>query len=417
VEKGQIMGSVSTDKAELEKIFDRDTLIDAAVEEARLDDFGDDSFIEPLDRWLAALITESDLDPDKVRNLLAAKRYNIDVQRMLVNRLRYVDDLKRHPEILDEEIKDPVIIVGLPRTGSTVLHRLMCRDPQAQFLTYWRNAYPAPLPGWRRDAPDERIELVRTQLELAEQYLPAITQRHAFSIDEPEEEHILFGMTFRSELANGWPYNTPKFMSWAAAQPAQEVYDFFLAMLKYLQWQDGPTSDRGPWFLKGTMHIGAFDAFCRTFPTATIVHTHRNPMRMISSACLNLETQWSYSLNHVDLEVIGQRVLAVWSDHMTRYLADRAALGDSIKIIDVAYRRTISEPLELLRDIYDSRGAALSDETIAAAGEWAERNPQYKFGKKDHSLERYGLTPGDVSKAFAAYLDQFGEFASGGEAN
>src|SRR5690242_9807682 len=147
-------------------------LVEDAVVEASLDDFGDDQFVEPLTNWLRALRCEAQLTE------LGTAMWSSTIRGFLVNRLRFQDDVKRYPEILDEVIEPPIVIVGLPRTGTTKLQRMLSSDPGVQKLALWRMMNPAPLSGWTRNGADPRVALADEHLRMLVQQFPDFMAAH-----------------------------------------------------------------------------------------------------------------------------------------------------------------------------------------------------------------------------------------------
>jgi hypothetical protein len=285
--------------ADLSEVFDREVLMSAASREARLDDYGDDQFVEPLTRFLDGLVTEANLNPDAIAEQIQVWPF-LDVQRMLVNRLRFQDDLKRYPEILDSELSNPLVIVGLPRTGSTKLQRIMSQDPAVRRMPFWLTLNPAPLPGWKRGFPDARIDLAR---QVVARQSSAQQARHSFEAEGVDEDVLFFHMTFES-FHNGYAFHLPSYREWVKTRPMQNTYGYARRILQYLQWQDNSPTDR-PWVLKNTSHLGYLDTLFDMFPDATFVHTHREPSIAVASACMNREIRWSLEMKAVDLSELG----------------------------------------------------------------------------------------------------------------
>ena len=375
------------------------TLMANARQEAGLDDFGDDRFIEPLSRFLEAAATEARLSPMGVFSQV------VNVQRLLVNRLRFEADLKRRPEILDEQVVRPIIILGLPRTGTTKLQRMLSRDPNAQALLFWRLLNPAPLPDPAPDGQDPRITVAATFLELLTTYFPDFMAAHPTLADEPDEEVPLLEMSFDG-VGTGLRLNTPAFLDWVMQRPKGPSFEYMRHLLQYLQWQDGGGRGRH-WVLKSPLHLGLIETVAEVFPDATFVHCHRDPVTVIPSFCGLLETAWRMSTDTIDLAEIGALCLRFWAEETDKYLAQRPAVEAHQPILDVGYAEIAQDSLAVIRRIYQHRGETMTGAAEAAITAWEDEFPQHRFGRHEYSLERYGLHADEVAEAFSTYRSRF----------
>jgi hypothetical protein len=223
--------------------LDRVTLTRAASEQVGLTDFGDDRFIEPLDRFLEAARSEAHLSETGFAAL------SMDVVRLLVNRLLHRRDQVAHPEMDDEDVSDPLVITGLVRTGTTKLQRLLARDPGWQSLPLWKALLPAPPPGSEvATGTDPRIAQTRQQTDMLAELFPGFMAAHPMLPEEPEEEILLIQMTFEAR-GTALMYRVPSYVAWLDERPGSYQFEYLRDMLRYLQWQDGGRRDR-PWLLK-----------------------------------------------------------------------------------------------------------------------------------------------------------------------
>lgn len=381
--------------------LDPAALLSAATREAGLDDYGDDAFLEPLKRLVSAIAGEA--------NLSLTGRFGTRARlvQCLVNRLRLQRDLKEHPEILDENVSDPIVIVGLPRTGTTKLQRMLSSDPGVQKTPFWLLLNPAPLPGWKSGEPDGRIAQARVHAQaLAEQ--PDFLAAHPMAAEETEEDVFMMEMAFEGILPLT-QYRIPSFYGWVRNRPRHGLYAFEKTLLQYLQWQDGGRRGR-PWVLKATTHLGGLQALLDTFPGATIAHCHRDVCTSIASTIRAAEGFRGLMSNELDLVELGADYLRIYADEMTRYLPQRERLGSQARIIDVRYDDIVNAPIAVISAIYAIHGRSLTPEGERAMLHWQGENPQYRFGKISYSLERYGLAKADVEQAFADYRQRFAKW-------
>jgi hypothetical protein len=172
--------------------LDLQRLMTDVSEQEGLADYGDPIFVEPMARMLDSVLTEARL------NQAGALGLEFDARRWLANRLRMRADVTRHPEILEEDVSDPIVLVGVPRTGTTKLHRVLARDPGIQSIPFWQILNPAPFPGIAAEDPDPRILMARQMVEAMAAHAPDILELHPFAAEEPEEEIVLLEMTGRA---------------------------------------------------------------------------------------------------------------------------------------------------------------------------------------------------------------------------
>ncbi len=251
--------------------LDERDLLDAARRATGLEDFGDDDFREPFRRLLAGLETEADLT---LVGRIAAHR---DLTGLLVNRLRLEEDRTRHPEIASRPIAAPIFIVGLPRSGSTLLHHLLGQDPDTRVPQAWEVMYPSPPPTRAAYETDPRIERAARQLRWLDWLAPDFKAIHPVGARLPLECIAIMSASFRSTRFQT-TYNVPSYEAWLAGEDMRPAYAFHRRFLQHLQW-------RAPgvrWVLKAPAHVFSFDALLDTYPDARIVHTHRDPVTSVA---------------------------------------------------------------------------------------------------------------------------------------
>jgi hypothetical protein len=386
------------DPAVVEKVLDPQMLMRSACEETGLDDYGDLRFVDYLNRWCAALPAEARLSAMGVEILKPT------IARMLVNRLRMQRDIAQHPEILDEDVSNPIVVVGFPRTGTTKLQRMMSAHPGTQALPVWQLMNPAPFPGSAPGALDPRIAAAQQDTAMMAEMFPDWVAGHPAQACDADEETFMMEMTF--ETVTYWRTQVPSFERWATSRPPVATYDYLKRQLQYLQWQN--PGGRAPFVMKAVIHTNNLDLLLHHFPNATIVHTHRDPRVAMQSASRLLELmRWMVSAE-VDLAATGADEVRYWSRATETNIAQRAQLPAGVPLIDVHYADVNADPLPVIRQIMDAHGMAITDDDEAAMLTWQRENPQHLFGRHVYSLERFGLTAKDIETTFAAYLDHFG---------
>jgi hypothetical protein len=374
------------------------------LEQARLDtglsDFGGRSFQEGLSVYVDALNREARL------NRLGMITARTEIVRMLSNRLRFASDLERYPEILDETLERPVVILGLARTGTTKLQRTISADPGVQRLELWRLLNPAPWPAAGAAGEDPRVALAESlEAELSSRF-PDVMAAHALEAHEPDEETLLleltFGATTRGQVQS---YRTPSYAKWLARRSKREPYEYLRKLLQYLQWQDGGGRGR-PWIMKTPLHLGELPVLLETFPDALVVHCHRDPVQAIPSVASLVESARRVRSEDVDPLEVGTEMLDRFSSLTDSALKARQNLpADSF--IDLSFRAIVSDIKAVIAEIYRQAGRPLTGEALAAFDAYESRRPAHHFGRHIYSGERYGLDKARIKAAFAGYYETF----------
>ena len=374
--------------------FALDVVLDAARAEAGLDDFGDDGFVEALAKMLETVGAEVRFKP---AGLLNFKLMN---QRLLVNRLRYQQDVTRHPEILAEDVSDPIIILGMPRTGTTKLQRMMSADTNAISLLLWMAQNPARFPGELPGQPDQRIAFARAIQDAQAKQNPDFLASHERTAEDADEDSdLLLGAFDYVMLYIIDP--APSFLAWVQERSRLPAYRYQMRMLQYLQWQQGGKQNRH-WVLKNPGHIGSLDAIVEVYPRATLLELHRDLVEVIPSYCRLIESIHTELFEGVDAHEVGRDTLRYWGPEMRRHARQRSRLADRLSILDFPYMEVVKDPMTVIRAAYERADIRLTDAGRQSMLEWADENAQHRHGTPAYSLERYGLTVEMIDEAFAA---------------
>lgn len=383
--------------------FDANQMMAAAAAETGLNDFGPEPFVEPLERFLESVTSEAHL------NQIGAMAVQGDVHRFLTNRLRFQEDLNRHPEILDENVADPIVITGLPRTGTSKLQRMISADPGVQALLVWRLLFPAPLPGTTAGHPDPRIAVARQFTGMLDNF-PDFQAAHPTQFNEVDEDLLLFEMTFESVVST-FRFRMPSYLEWVLSRPLDHTYAYVKNILQYLQWQDGGRRDR-PWVLKTPVHIGYLDIVAAMYPQATVVHCHRDPVTVVPSFTRAVEASRRIGSDYVDGAELGTEQLLLWSEMADRNLLLRDKLGSALTIVDVAYEQIRDDPLAAISRIYEAHGLTVTGKARQAMERWSAENPQHRHGQHRYSLDQFELDKDRIRQAFEPYTSRFGGLIS-----
>lgn len=383
------------DKVGIRSRFNEKSLITAARRKTGLYDFGDESFRTGLRVLIESLEHEARLHP--FGRWIMRQRL-VDA---LAVRLRMQDYLKRYPEIAEESISAPLVIVGLQRTGTTMLHRLLAADPDNRALLSWEAINPVPDPRQKPHETDRRIRAAR-QAEKGLRYLaPDFFAIHPVEANAPEEDVLLKEFTFTSAVPEAMA-RVPSYADWQVRQDATPVYEYVKSLLQLLQWQRPGKR----WVLKTPDHLGYLDVLLQVFPDAKIIHTFRDPVRTAGSYSSMLAHGYGVFSDEVDSEEV--------ADHWHRKNA--AAVNTTMQVreqhpesfIDVSYYDLIKEPMAQIRRIYEFAGIELTDDAVAAMEASRKTNKKDKHGVHQYQLEDFGLTAEKVRQDYAAYCEYFG---------
>jgi hypothetical protein len=378
-----------------------DFTLDALLAEARarsggLDDFGPGDFRQGLRVLADALKNEACLSPAG-RGLLREKLLG-----QLVNRLVMEDHLRRHPDILEQPIDDPLVIVGLPRTGTTLLQRTLAVDPQFSKAQWWETRYPAPLPGETLEQPLKRIARARDEVAGMIEFLPQLLAIHPLDAEQPDEEFMLMEHSFLCAMDSY--VNVPSYTAWLDAQDQTQVYRYLKRTLQFLQWQQ---ARRGiepgrRWLLKSPQHLHTLELLFEVFPKAQVVLTHREPARTIPSLASFIHTLWLLYSDKADAEAVGEQ----WNRRMARALRHAMAVRERMppeRFLDVHFEDTVAEPQAVVERIYQFAGLQLTPQTRFAMAQWLQANGREKRAVHHYSPNQFGLSEEILQRDYAEY--------------
>ena len=366
---------------------------------AGLDDFGDEAFRAPRRVLLASLRDEANL------NEVGRATQHARLVDSLVTRLLAADQIRRHPEILDEDLGAPVVIVGLARTGTTLLHRLLGSGPAFQVARWWECRYPAPFPGsdWRNQDP--RIPAARAEVEAILESVPVLASVHPWDAEGADEEIMLLEHSFLSWVPESGA-NLPSYRAWLTAQDLTPGYRFLERMLKLLQWQKRESGRRGGrWLLKSPCHLAYVDVLFSVFPGARVIQTHRDPLETIPSAASMYRSLWELSADAVDPLLAGAQVRERFAWALGRCLRARER-SDAERFLDVAYVDVQRDPLAEALRIYAWLDVPLTPDAERAMREWLSDNARDKRAPHAYTLEEFGYTEAGLAADFAEYRDR-----------
>jgi hypothetical protein len=373
--------------------LDPGTLLAKAGRQTGLADFGDDAFRDPLGRLVAALEEEARL------TLLGRIVARNDLVRLLVNRLRVTDVRRRHPEIDAGTVARPIFILGLPRTGTSILHELLAQDPANRVPMTWEVMEPVPPPEAATFETDPRIARVEQHFAGIDRLLPDFKSMHPMGARLPQECVAITQYEFAS-LVWHTTHRVPSYQAWLDATDHRRVYAAHRRWLQYLQWK----APAGRWVLKSPGHLWTLDALLAVYPDACIVQTHRDPLRVIASLVSLICTLRSIATDDVDPHEIGADWTARLAAGLTHTMRVRAALPAS-QAFDVQFREFMRDEIAMVRRIYTHFGRELSAEAETRMRLFLAENRADKHGRHTYGLALGGLDEAIERRRYAEYQE------------
>ena len=371
-------------------------ILDQAKSETGLSDLGEPLFFEGLNRLIDSINNEANL------NEIGIQAQPIRIQGLLTNRLRFEEDLKKFPEILDQEIIAPIVIVGLPRTGSTMTHRLLASDPNHTAMLWWEGRYPALLPGEKRGDIEARMELGKAEVDAVVAASPEALDIHPWDYKGADEEILLLEHNFLSTVPESF-MALPSYSEWIEDQDHTLAYEDLKKFIQYLQWQN-PGREKKRWVLKSPHHLGFIDKMISVFPDAKIIQTHRDPIKTVPSFCSMCANLFEPLTTNFDKVFIGKH----WSNKLTRALNHCMNISEQHpdNFLDLEFLNMIKDPIDEMKKIYEFIGEPFGEKTEVAMEAWREEN-KHEMGAHKYSLEEYDLTESQINDNFAKYQQKY----------
>ncbi|MGE8318152.1 MAG: sulfotransferase family protein [Comamonas sp.] len=375
-----------------------EAVLAAARQATGLSDFGADDFRERLRIWLQSFDEDEGLGPLGRASLFA------DTVRHASARLRLEDLLQRHPEIREQRIDRPLIIAGLPRSGTTNLVNMLAADPRLRSMPLWETMEPipaaldTPAPG----APDPRVVRTSQMWGAFEALLPLMPAMHEMAPDHVHEDIELQGADFSSYLPE-WTSRPHRWRDYYYAHDQTPHYAYGRRMLQALTWLKGP--DR--WVLKSPPHMENLRPLRATYPDATVVFTHRDPVAVLQSAITMIAYGDRIRRHSIDLRALA----SYWIDRVEHLL--QACVRDrdvwpAAQSMDVRFDEYMADPQGVLARVYAMAGLPLTGETQARLNAYMDANPRGKHGRVAYDLHRdFGVDIAAVRERFGFYYQRF----------
>jgi Sulfotransferase family len=383
-------------------------LADAQRKEA-LTEWGPGEFERPL-KVLLADYAAADLNGVGVHILRSG------IVHSLRMRLRAQEWVRRRPEILDEQVAAPIIVVGMMRSGTTLLQRLLAADPRFQCAYGWEVVEVAPRLDYRFAGVDPRIAVSEAREAKSRELAPELFAIHPMYAREAEEEIVFLADAFLSHVPESGAH-LPNYRSWLDEQDFAPAYDYLHRMLQFLQWQKRqslPEGDWPPqsWVLKSPAHLGYLDMLRRRFPDLHVVHMHRDPRTTIASGASLNATLHAMHADTVDLHRVGAQWLQRmgWTNDRAMAVRDGWALETKgAWVTDIAFHDAVADPIGQVARVYDAVGLPLTGDAEAAMRRWLAERPR-EAARPPYGLETYGLNPEQVDEQFTLYNKRFRQY-------
>jgi hypothetical protein len=384
--------------ATLDLTFDEERLLDRARARAGSDDFGDPGFLVRLRAMIDAVESDTGLGP--LGRLAILQR----TERLLTSRLLVEDIVRRRPEILEIELVAPIIVIGLPRSGTTHLVNLIASDPRLRSLPYWESLEPVPLPGDgpTRAGTDPRFERCRRDYEAQMRMVPLLSAMHHQEPTAIEEEIELEDLDFASYTLE-WLARVPQWRDFYLGLDQRVHYAYMKKVLQIVTFLRGPAR----WVLKSPQHLEQIPALLATFPDATFAITHRDPVSVVQSAA----TMLAYGDRMRRAEIEPEILAEYWIDRVDRLL--RACVRDrdllpAGRTIDVLFHEFMGDDVGMVERIYERARLPLTDGARRGLHDFMAEHPRGKHGNLAYDLRGdFHIQPEAVRERFAYYFERF----------
>ena len=364
-----------------------------AVATTGLDDFGDTWWVEPFQRLCTSLDTEARL------HLPGRLRARGELQLVLQNRLRVVDLWRKEPAVLRQLVRAPIVVTGLGRSGTTLLHELLACDPDNRPPLLWELLHTVPY-------EDASGDLCDNEIKLMDEMVPAFTAMHENGGRLPTECIFAFAHQFSSDIFTGL-YNVSEYTVWRSRQDQTPIYDWHKRHLQTLQWVSERPTTR--WVVKAPSHLSALPLLFATYPDARVVITHRDPLRVIGSLADLMATLHYMHSEHVDHGVLVEFMAMGLELQMDHVAAERdAGAVPNEQVADVIYQDLVADPEGVIERLYAGWGLPVTDAFRAALTSYLHARHSGRAAAHDYSFADTGLDLATHRALLKPYQERFG---------
>lgn len=372
-----------------------DALHEQASAQTGLTDFGEQDYRERMAVLLEAFHELPRLTP-------FGRTYAFSLMlTFLKGRLRVIDHLKRHPEIFDVSIEAPLVIAGLPRTGTTHLHSLLAADPALRSLPYWEAQEPLPAPG-EEGTIEPRRQRTGDALNISNTLMPYFTLMHEMTIDHIHEDIGLMVQDFSSGFFTTLTH-LPRWSDYLRDHDQTPGYQFLRMMLQVLQHQDGY---HRRWVLKSPQHLEQFIPILNVFPDATFIVTHRDPVDVAVSMATMMTYTMRMSVDEVDVHTVAEYWITRIDELLSACMRDHDRLPAD-RTIDVRFDEFMADDLAMVQRVWDTAGYSPSEDSKKAVAQYMASHGRGRLGRVEYHAEDLGLDKDDLRRRFAPYVERF----------
>ncbi|MGW8314270.1 MAG: sulfotransferase family protein [Bacteroidales bacterium] len=375
-------------------VLDKDELIGAARNETGLKNLGKDFWDEPLERLITSLNQEAALHP--IGFFISRKR----IINLLSVRLRAEYWFSKHPEILDQQLYPPLVIVGLQRTGTTKLHRLLTADPDNRVIRSWEAINPAPLTQ-QMNGIDRRIRSAKMSEKALRMMAPGFFAIHPVEHSAPEEDILLLDVTFLSTTPEATAH-VPSYASWLERTDQSYAYAYGGKLLQLLQWQQPGVR----WILKSPHHLEFMPLIEKYFQQPRFLWTHREMNECIPSFLSMVCHSRTIFSDRVSMQQVRDHWVKKTGYMLEQGMAYRSLPGKQKTVTDILYGDLVNRPIDVLETIYEPYGGI--PESLGERFRLADvENPKGKYGIHEYSLEDFGLNNQELIRQNREYHELF----------
>ncbi|AFC44866.1 sulfotransferase family protein [Mycobacterium intracellulare] len=387
-------------------VFEPAAVLADAQRKEGLTDWGPGEFEEPLTVLLRDY-ARADL------NAIGAHILRSGIVHSLRMRLRTQEWIRRHPEILDERVAAPIVVVGMMRSGTTLLQRLLAADPRFVCAYGWEVVEVAPRLNHPFTGVDPRIAISQAREAKSRELAPELFSIHPMYATEAEEEIVFLADAFLSHVPESGAH-LPHYRTWLDDQDFTPAYGYLHRMLQFLQWQKRQRGQAGQrWVLKSPAHLGYLSLLHAHFPDLHVVHMHRDPRTTIASGASLNATLHAMHADVVDAHRVGAQWLARvgWTNDRAMTTRDGWS-DDGERVTDIGFDDAVADPIGQVARVYDAIELPLTAEAEDAMRRWLRERPR-EAARPPYGLENYGLLPEQVDERFTLYNKRFAQYIGG----
>jgi hypothetical protein len=372
-------------------------LVSKAVAQTGLSNFGRNGWQEGLEVLVYSVNEEADL------NTTGRATFEAMVVALLSRRLEVEDWIARHPAIEAQVISEPLIILGLPRTGSTALHNMLACDPNSRVLRSWESMYPCPPPEAATQHDDPRIAIMAAQMALGDQAMPRMKQMLPMTPISPIEDQYLMGQDFKSQVFLPM-FRIPSYARWLGGEAdLTPTFRYVKRVLKLLQWGCPPMR----WRLKNPSYSQFIGKLDEVFPDARYCMTHRDIADVLPSVTDLYGEMSRGNTNHLDRAWLAEITAQNCEQGLREMLAFRAD-GNEYRFHDIEFATFQADPLAEIARVYHFLGEELTEQTRARMLAWRADTPRDKHGRHEYHADEFDLDVEALRTRFLFYSDRFG---------